>query len=62
MPTREEQWLVRGPDGTMATVLARTAIGALRKWCVKHPRATGDVSVKIRGDDTDTWIDYNVNR
>lgn len=62
MPSREEQFLIRGPDGTMATVLARTAVGALKRWCVAHPRAVGEVSVKRRGDDTDAWIDYRVDR
>jgi hypothetical protein len=61
MPTREEQWLVRAPDGTMATVLARTPLGALRRWIVKHPRVAGDVSLKLRGD-TGEWIDYRVDR
>lgn len=62
MPAREEQWLVQGPDGQMATVLARTTLGALRKWCVRFPRARGDVSVKLRGDDTAEWTVYNVDR
>ena len=62
MPEPEQAWLVRGPDGTMATVQARTAVGALKRWCVKHPRAVGEVSLKRRGDDTGGWIDYRVDR
>ncbi len=63
MPTREQQYLVRGPDGTVATVNARSPLGAARRYLVRHPRTPRDseLSVKPRLVDED-WTTYKVER
>ena len=56
-------YLVRGPDGTMSTVVAHSNRGALKLYLFKHPELQpGDfLSVKQRGA-TEDWTDYKVGR
>lgn len=58
---QEEQYLVRGPDGRMATVNAHSVRGALNLYLAKYRPADGSlVSVKPRGHGD--WADYKVTR
>ncbi len=55
-------YLVRGPDGQMATVIAHSVRGALKLWLAKHrPPAGSYVSVKLRGE-SGGWSDFKVTR
>lgn len=57
---RKEAYLVRGPDGKMATVIAFSNRGAVNLFIVKHhPKRGGFVSVKPRG--RGNWTDYKVS-
>jgi len=55
-----DSYLVRGPDGRMATVVAHSVVGALKLYLHKNRLPKGSiVSVKLRGGDED-WSDYKV--
>ena len=57
----KESYLVRGPNGTMATVIAHSVRGALKLYLHKHRPAPGSfVSVKPRG--YGDWNDYKVTK
>lgn len=57
----EESYLVRGPDGRMATVISRSVRGALRYYLRQYRPPIGSfVSVKIRG--AGDWSDFKVTR
>lgn len=56
MPVKES-YLIRGPDGRMATVVAHSVRGALKIYLGKH-RQKGVVSVKVRGGDG--WNDFEI--
>lgn len=62
MPRSEEMYLLRTPGGQMATVMARSHVGALKRYLVQHPRMQpGIVSVKRRNTDEE-WVEYRVDR
>jgi hypothetical protein len=59
VPGQEEQYLIRGQDGRMATVLARSIRGAVRLYLQKHRPPKGDIiRVKPRGQGD--WAEYKV--
>lgn len=54
-------YLVRGPDGRMATVIAHSVRGAVKLYLHTRRLAQGSlVSVKPRGHGE--WVDYKVTR
>jgi hypothetical protein len=56
----EQAFLVRGADGRMATVIARSVRGAVKTYLRKHRPRKGDCfSVKPRG--TGDWHDFKVH-
>jgi hypothetical protein len=60
MPAKES-YLVRGPDGRMATIVAHSVRGALKLYLYKHRTMSGDlVSVKPRGHGD--WADFKVRK
>lgn len=60
MPSKES-FLVRGPTGTMATVVAQSTRGALKIYLQMYRTAHGDlVSVKPRG--RGDWEEYKVSK
>ena len=63
MPTREDQYLIRRPDGTCVTVTARSLVGAIRRYVVKNPRTPrgSELDVKLRTSD-EAWVTYKVDR
>lgn len=62
MPVKA-MFLVRGPDGTMSTVVAHSTRGALKLYMSGTRRfRPGDyISVKARGS-TEDWTDFKVGR
>ena len=60
MPTKET-YLVRGPDGRMASVTAHSVRGALNLYLTGKKLQSGSlVSVKPRGHGE--WADFKVTR
>ena len=60
MPAKDS-YLVRGPDGKMATIVAFSVRGALQLYLHKfRPEPGGAVSVKVRG--AGDWHDFKVTR
>jgi len=60
MPSKDS-YLVRGPGGTMATIVAHSIRGALKLYLHKYkPEPGGAVSVKVRG--AGDWHDFKVTR
>ena len=58
----KEQWLVRAPDGTMATVVAHSDRGAVKLYLYAYGRRLqpGDyISVQPRGHGD--WTDFKVS-
>jgi hypothetical protein len=56
----EQAFLVRGADGRMATVMARSVRGAVKTYLRKHRPRKGDIiDVKPRG--TGDWLTYKVH-
>ena len=52
---------MRGPGGTMATIVAHSIRGALKLYLHKYkPEPGGAVSVKVRG--AGDWHDFKVTR
>jgi hypothetical protein len=57
---REEQYLVRGPDGRMVTINARSLRGAMNEYLRNYKPPVGrQFSVKLRGGGGD-WTHYDV--
>lgn len=58
----KESYLVRGPDGRMATVIARSVRGALRTYMDSRRDLSpgGIVSVKVRGGGD--WENFKVSK
>lgn len=60
MSRKPQQFLVRGPDGRMATIVATSMRAALDQYIATHRTRKGDsVSVKPRGEGD--WTDYRVS-
>jgi hypothetical protein len=61
MPARAA-YLVQGPGGTFATVIAHSVRGAMKLYVHQTRLAPGDVvRVKLRGG-TEPWREYKVTR
>ena len=59
VPTRPTMFLVRGPDGRMATVMATSSRAACDQYVASKRTKPGDlISVKQRG--ANEWRDYQV--
>lgn len=57
----KHSYLVRGPSGTMATIIASSPRGAVNKYLAKYkPPVGGYVSAKQRGEGD--WHDFKVTR
>jgi hypothetical protein len=57
----EQSFLVRGPDGRMSTVIARSVRGVLKTYLRKRRPPIGSViSVKLRG--IGSWEDFKVTK
>lgn len=60
MPAKDS-YLVRGPDGKMATIIAYSVRGACDLYLLKYrPPIGGAVSVKVRGGGD--WTNFKVTR
>lgn len=64
VPSRESQYLVQlQEDGKVATVNARSHLGAVRRYLFLHPRTpTGSVVRVKERDVAEDWISYKVKR
>lgn len=59
MPGLEEQYLIRGGDGRMATIVARSLRGAVKFYLRKHRPPKGDIiKAKLRGHGE--WTEFKV--
>ena len=64
MPARERQYLVQEQDdGTIATVGARSHVGAIRRYLFKHPRTPEGTELRVKEREVDEpWVTYRVSR